>query len=155
MQLKYHRHWCIFALVFYDGSQYVDLYISHFITFHYISQYSELSVDFINILKDIFEGLHSTPFLTIGHSTVMYKEIHTLTTSLSAAPRGNNIWRLYNNCLNTFTVPDWQSTWRRVNFGMHKWVTFLGHVVLQGQVKPVNATICAISEFPRPEIKSR
>ena len=34
-------------------------------------------------------------------------------------------------------------------------VTYLGHVVGQGKVKPVDAKICAISEFPRPENKKQ
>ena len=37
----------------------------------------------------------------------------------------------------------------------HAQVTFLGHVVGQGQVKPVNAKVNAISEFPRPETKKQ
>ena len=35
----------------------------------------------------------------------------------------------------------------------HAQVTFLGYVVGQGQGKPVNAKICASSEFPRPKSK--
>ena len=34
-------------------------------------------------------------------------------------------------------------------------VTYLGHVVGQGQVKPVDAKISAISDFPRPESKKQ
>jgi len=34
-------------------------------------------------------------------------------------------------------------------------VTYLGHVVGQGQIKPVNAKISAISDFPRPETKKQ
>ena len=34
-------------------------------------------------------------------------------------------------------------------------VTYLGHLVEQGQIKPVNAKICAISGFPRPETKKQ
>ena len=33
-------------------------------------------------------------------------------------------------------------------------VTFLGHVVGQGQIKPVDSKVCAISDFPRPEKKT-
>ena len=32
-------------------------------------------------------------------------------------------------------------------------VTFLGHVVGQGQIKPVDSKVCAINVFPRPENK--
>ena len=32
-------------------------------------------------------------------------------------------------------------------------VTFLGHVVGQGQIKPVDSKVCAINDFPRPENK--
>ena len=32
-------------------------------------------------------------------------------------------------------------------------VTFLGHVVGQGQIKPVDVKVCAINDFPRPENK--
>ena len=37
----------------------------------------------------------------------------------------------------------------------HAQVTFLGHIVGQGQVKPVDAKIRAISAFPRPENKKQ
>ena len=32
-------------------------------------------------------------------------------------------------------------------------VTFLGHVVGQGQIKPVDSKVCAINDFSRPENK--
>ena len=32
-------------------------------------------------------------------------------------------------------------------------VTFLGHVVGQGQIEPVDSKVCAINDFPRPENK--
>ena len=34
-------------------------------------------------------------------------------------------------------------------------VTYLGHVVVQGQVKPVDTKIRAISDFPRPESRKQ
>ena len=34
-------------------------------------------------------------------------------------------------------------------------VTFLGHVVGQGQIKPVDSKVCAINDFPRPENKKQ
>ena len=34
-------------------------------------------------------------------------------------------------------------------------VTFLGHIVGQGQVKPIDAKVCVISEFPRPTGKKQ
>lgn len=34
-------------------------------------------------------------------------------------------------------------------------MTYLGHVVGQGQVKPVDAKISVISDFPRPESKKQ
>ena len=34
-------------------------------------------------------------------------------------------------------------------------VTFLGHVVGQGQVKPIDSKVCAIDDFPRPENKKQ
>ena len=34
-------------------------------------------------------------------------------------------------------------------------VTFLGHVVGQGQIKPVDSKVCAINDFPRPENKKK
>ena len=34
-------------------------------------------------------------------------------------------------------------------------VIFLGHVVGQGQIKPVDSKLCAINDFPRPENKQK
>ena len=34
-------------------------------------------------------------------------------------------------------------------------VTFLGHVVGQGQIKPVDSKVCAFNYFPRPENKKQ
>ena len=34
-------------------------------------------------------------------------------------------------------------------------LTFLGHVVGQGQIKPVDSKVCAINDFPRPENKKQ
>ena len=39
-------------------------------------------------------------------------------------------------------------------FGQAK-VTYLGHVVGQGQVKPVSAEVEAMANFPRPENKNQ
>ena len=34
-------------------------------------------------------------------------------------------------------------------------VTFLGHVVGQGQIKPVDSKVCTINDFPRPDNKKQ
>ena len=34
-------------------------------------------------------------------------------------------------------------------------MTFLGHVVGQGQIKRVDSKVCAINDFPRPENKKQ
>ena len=33
-------------------------------------------------------------------------------------------------------------------------MTFLGHVVGQGHIKPVDSKVCAFNDFPRPENKN-
>ena len=75
---------------------------------------------------------------------------HILMTSSSTSQHGNNTLKLYGYCSNVFTAQNRQSS----EFG-HEKVTFLGHAVGQGQVKPVTAKICEISEFPWPESENQ
>ena len=69
----------------------------------------------------------------------------TSTTLISSAKSGNNTYRLSELSLTAkLTVNLAKSEFCHAN------LTFLGHIVGQGQVKPVEAKVEAISDFPVP-----
>ena len=73
----------------------------------------------------------------------------TSTTLLSSAKSGNNTYRLSELSLTDLVKLKLTVNLAKSEF-CHANLTFLGHVVGQGQVKPVEAKVEAISDFPVP-----
>ena len=77
--------------------------------------------------------------------------MHILTTSSSTQTVGVTTFKESGSSSTDSVKQNWQWILQKLN--CHATVTFLGHLVGQGQVKPLEAKVNAISEFPVPKCK--